>query len=356
MPKRHRGNRMSRLVIAGGGTGGHLYPGVAVAEYVKQFGVDSFFIVSKRGLERKVLTDLGYPFYEQSETPLNGVSAFRKVKSVFMLMKEVARCHRLLKKDDKLLLTGGFVSAAAALVGSMKGIEMYLHEQNSVMGMTNRKFAGSCEKVFLSFPDTKKAVGKTTVTGNPVRAMFKNIPMKEEAGKNILILGGSQGSRFINTQVAEAAKSLLEAGFTIRHQAGGKLLGETMEKYNGLGITPDERLQVTGYIDDVAEALEWADVVIARSGSGTVFEVMNAKRAAIYIPFALSADEHQLYNAKFAEEQGVAKVLTEDDAKPEALAGMVKSISLNYDSYKTALKNLKTYESVELIAGGMNIG
>jgi UDP-N-acetylglucosamine--N-acetylmuramyl-(pentapeptide) pyrophosphoryl-undecaprenol N-acetylglucosamine transferase len=347
---------MSRLVIAGGGTGGHLYPGVAVAEYVKQFGVDSFFIVSKRGLERKVLTDLGYPFYEQSETPLNGVSALRKVKSVFMLMKEVARCHRLLKKDDKLLLTGGFVSAAAALVGSMKGIEMYLHEQNSVMGMTNRKFAGSCEKVFLSFPDTKKAVGKTTVTGNPVRAMFKNIPMKEEAGKNILILGGSQGSRFINTQVAEAAKSLLEAGFTIRHQAGGKLLGETVEKYNGLGITPDERLQVTGYIDDVAEALEWADVVIARSGSGTVFEVMNAKRVALYIPFALSADEHQLYNAKFAEEQGVAKVLTEDDAKPEALAGMVKSISLNYDSYKTALENLKTYESVELIAGGMNIG
>jgi len=347
---------MSRLVIAGGGTGGHLYPGVAVAEHVKQFGVDSFFIVSKRGLERKVLTDLGYPFYEQADTPLNGVSVLRKIRSVFMLMKEVARCHSLLKKNDKLLLTGGFVSAAAALVGSMKGLEMYLHEQNSVMGMTNRKFAASCEKVFLSFPDTKKAVGKTTVTGNPVRAMFKDIPMKEEAGKNILILGGSQGSRFINTQVAEAAKSLMDAGFTIRHQAGGKLLAETMEKYNGLGITPDERLQVTGYIDDVAEALEWADVVIARSGSGTVFEVMNAKRVALYIPFALAADEHQLYNAKFAEEQGVAKVLTEDDATPEALAGMVKSISLNYDSYKTALKNLKTYDSVELIAGGMNIG
>lgn len=347
---------MSRLVIAGGGTGGHLYPGVAVADYVKQFDVDSFFIVSRRGLERKVLTDLGYPFYEQAETPLNGVSIFRRVKSVFLLMKEVARCHRMLKKDDKLLLTGGFVSAAAALVGSMKGVEMYLHEQNSVMGMTNRKFAGSCEKVFLSFPDTKKASGKTIVTGNPVREMFKNIPMKEEAGKNILILGGSQGSRFINTQVAESAKALMDAGFTIRHQAGGKLLEETLGKYNELGITPDERLQVTGYIDDVAEALTWADVVIARSGSGTVFEVMNAKRVALYIPFAKAADQHQLYNAKFAEEQGVAKVLTESEAKPEALIGMIKSITLNYDSYKSAMENLKTYDSAKLIAGGMKIG
>jgi len=347
---------MSRLVIAGGGTGGHLYPGIAVADHVKQFGVESYFIVSNRGLERKVLSGLGYPFYEQSETPLNGVSSLRKIKSVFLLMKEIAKCYRRIKKSDKLLLTGGFVSAAAALVGSMKGVEMYLHEQNSVMGLTNRKFAGGCEKVFLSFPDTKRVVGKTLVTGNPVRAMFKDIPLKEEAGKNILVLGGSQGSRIVNTQVAESAEALMEAGFTIRHQAGVKLLGETMEKYRELNLNPSEQLMVTGYIEDVAEALEWADIVIARSGSGTVFEVMSAKRVALYIPFAKAADEHQLYNAKFAEDKGVAKVLTEDEVSPEALTGMVKSIALNYENYKTALKNLETYESVELISGGMNIG
>ena len=347
---------MSRLIIAGGGTGGHLYPGIAVAEYVKQFGVEPFFIVSKRGLERRVLTELGYSFYEQSETPLNGVNVLRKIKSVFMLMKEVAKCYSLIKKDDKVLLTGGFVSAAAALVGSMKGVEMYLHEQNSVMGLTNRKFAGGCEKVFLSFPETQKAAGKTAVTGNPVRAEFRSIEPKEQMEKNVLILGGSQGSRFVNTQVVQAAESLLADGFTIRHQTGGKLLDETLKMYSEQGLEPDEKLTVTGYIDDVAENLKWADIVIARSGSGTVFEIMNASRLALYIPFAYSADDHQFYNAKYAEDKGVAKVLTEKEAKPEAVTDMVKSFALNYENYRTALDKLETYDSVKLIAGGMNIG
>ncbi|PLX66045.1 MAG: UDP-N-acetylglucosamine--N-acetylmuramyl-(pentapeptide) pyrophosphoryl-undecaprenol N-acetylglucosamine transferase [Denitrovibrio sp.] len=347
---------MSRLVIAGGGTGGHLYPGIAVADYVKQFGVDSFFIVSNRGLERRILSELGYPFYEQSETPLNGVSFMRKVKSVFLLMKEIAKCYRILKKSDKLLLTGGFVSAAAALVGSMKGVEMYLHEQNSVMGLTNRKFAGSCEKVFLSFPDTKKVVGKTFVTGNPVREQFRNIPVKEVMEKRILVLGGSQGSRFVNNQVAEASESLLKAGFIIRHQTGGKLLDETLEKYRSLGLEISEKLEVTGYIDDVAENLKWADIVIARSGSGTIFEITNARRLALYIPFAYASDEHQFHNAKYAEKKGVAKVLTEEEAKPETLVGMVKSFALNFENYQAALNKLEIYDSVELISGGMNIG
>ncbi|PLX68673.1 MAG: UDP-N-acetylglucosamine--N-acetylmuramyl-(pentapeptide) pyrophosphoryl-undecaprenol N-acetylglucosamine transferase [Denitrovibrio sp.] len=345
-----------RLVIAGGGTGGHLYPGIAVADYVKQFGVETYFIVSKRGLERKVLEPLGYPFYEQSETPLNGVNVFRKVKSMFLLMKEIAKVYTRIKKGDKLLLTGGFVSAAAALVGSMKGVEMYLHEQNSVMGLTNRKFAGGCEKVFLSFPDTKMVAGKTMVTGNPVRAEFQGIEPKETMEKNVLILGGSQGSRFVNNQVAEAAQSMIDAGFTIRHQTGGKLLDETLDKYKELDVELSDKLTVSGYIDDVAENLKWADIVIARSGSGTVFEVTNSKRLALYIPFAQAADDHQLYNAKFAEDKGVAKVLEEKDVKPESLIGMVKSFSLNYEVYKSSLEKVEIYDSVKLIAGGMNIG
>jgi UDP-N-acetylglucosamine--N-acetylmuramyl-(pentapeptide) pyrophosphoryl-undecaprenol N-acetylglucosamine transferase len=347
---------MTRLIIAGGGTGGHLYPGIAVAEYVKQFGVECFFIVSKRGLERKVLTELGYRFYEQSETPMNGVSFMRKIKSVFMLMKEVAKCWVLIRKDDKLLLTGGFVSAAAALVGSMKGVQMYLHEQNSVMGLTNRKFAGGCEKVFLSFPETKKSAGKTVVTGNPVREEFRNIEMKKEIGRNILVLGGSQGSRFVNNLTAESAKTLLAEGFSIRHQTGVKLLDEAIEKYRSLGLEPEKgRLEIDGYID-VAENLKWADIVIARSGSGTVFEILNAHRLALYIPFAYAADDHQMHNAKYAAAQGVAEVMIEKEAKPEILIGHLKSFLLNNESYMEALAKVKTYNSAELIAGGMNIG
>lgn len=347
---------MSRLVIAGGGTGGHLYPGIAVADYVRQFGVESYFMVSKRGLERKVLSQLDYPFYEQSEVPLNGVSTLRKIKSVFLLMKEIAKCYRILKKDDVLLLTGGFAAAAPALVGNMKGLKMYLHEQNSVMGLTNRKFAGGCEKVFLSFPHTENVVGNTMVTGNPVREVFTGKEPKESMDKKIFILGGSQGSRFVNELVVESAQKLLEAGFSIKHQTGGKLYDETIEKYELSGLKPSDALEVSGYIDDVAGELEQADIVIARSGSGTVFEVTNSKRLAVYIPFASAADNHQLYNAKFAEEQGVAKVLEEKDAKPETLIGMLKSFNNDYDNYKSSLEKVTTYESAKLIAGGMNIG
>jgi len=347
---------MGRLVIAGGGTGGHLYPGIAVADYVKQFGVESFFMVSKRGLEKRILTDLDYPFYEQSEVPLNNVSIFRKIKSVFLLMKEIAMCYRLIKKDDTLLLTGGFAAAAPALVGNMKGIKMYLHEQNSVMGLTNRKFAGGCDKVFLSFPETLNAKGDTLVTGNPVRDSFKGKSPKSEMSGNILVLGGSQGSRFVNNLVAEAAEKLIEDGFTIKHQTGAKLYDEASEKYKSLGLEGSDRLIVSGYIDDVASELEWADVVIARSGSGTVFEVTNAKRLAVYVPFAGAADDHQYHNGKFAQEQGVAKVMKEDEASADSLIGMVKSFRNDYESYRASLDKVKIFDSVELIAGGMNIG
>lgn len=346
-----------RIIIAGGGTGGHLYPGIAVAQYLKEHtDIDCFFIVSDRGLERRVLTELGFDFYEQKETPLKGVSMTTRIRSMFRLMKELWVCYALIKRHDIVLLTGGFASAAAGLVAVMKGLRLYMHEQNSVMGFTNKLLAGCCDKVFLSFPDTINAQGNTVVAGNPVRKEFTQIKEQTDIKKRILILGGSQGSRIVNNLVADSATTLISKGWSITHQTGGALFEETVKKYENNGLKENESLKICGYIDNVAEALENADVVIARSGSGTVFEVTNAGRYAIYVPFAKAADNHQFFNAKFAEGQEIAKVVTEDCANVEKIVEAIEDYEKNSDLYIEKLKSVKTYKSTEIIAGGMNIG
>lgn len=346
-----------RLVIAGGGTGGHLYPGIAVAEYLKKHSdIEIFFIVSDRGLERRVLTELGYKFYEQKETPLKGVSMMTRIRSMFRLMKEITVCYRLVKRHDIVLLTGGFASAAAGMIAVMKGLRLYMHEQNSVMGFTNKMLAGCCDKVFLSFPETLNAQGNTVVAGNPVREEFTKVGQKTEGGKRILVLGGSQGSRIVNNLVADAAPALTAMGWCITHQTGGALFDETVKKYENSGLKDNEAVKICGYIDNVAEALKQADVVIARSGSGTVFEVTNAGRYAVYVPFAKAADNHQFFNAKYAEGQEIAKVVTEDCANVEKIIEAIEDYDKNSDLYIEKLKKAKIYKSAEIIAGGMNIG
>ena len=345
-----------RLIIAGGGTGGHLYPGIAVAQFLKDKNIDCYFIVSDRGLEKKVLTGLGYEFYEQKQTPLKGVSMGVRVRSVFRLMREIAVCYRLIKRHDMVLMTGGFASAASGLIAIMKGLRLYMHEQNSVMGFTNRLFAGCCDRVFLSFPKTINAQGNTVVAGNPVRDEFTHVAPVAKGKKSILVLGGSQGSRIVNNLVCEAAPVLIERGYTIVRQTGGALLEETEEKYRLKGLLGSEKLKVADYIEDVAKAVENADVVIARSGSGTVFEVTNAGRFAIYVPFAKATDNHQFFNAMYAEKQGIAKVLTEETVSAEKIIETVEDYEKNSDLYIERLQNATKYKSAEIIAGGMNIG
>ncbi|WP_022852003.1 UDP-N-acetylglucosamine--N-acetylmuramyl-(pentapeptide) pyrophosphoryl-undecaprenol N-acetylglucosamine transferase [Limisalsivibrio acetivorans] len=347
---------MSRLLIAGGGTGGHLYPGIAVAEEVKDRVDEILFLVTDRGLERRILSERGYSFIEQRQTPLKGTGVLRRISSLMGLGMEFFRMLGVVKRGDKVLLTGGFASAAPAAAALVKGAELYLHEQNSVMGLTNKAFARFCRKVFLSFEETKEAKGRTVWTGNPVRKELAAFAPKERSPEVILVLGGSQGSRFINTLVAKASPMLMEEGYTIVHQAGLKLLDETKLMYEENGVDPDrypERIVLKGYINDMVEEYSKADIIIARSGSGSVFETVYSRRPAVFIPLKASADNHQLYNARYAEKLGVARVLEEDGAEPARLLEILHS--LNSPEVFKSLSEVKYMRSAEMIAGGMNI-
>lgn len=342
-----------KLVIAGGGTGGHLYPGIAVAERVSELGIDVLFMVSGRGIEKEVLSKLGYKFVEQDVTAFKGEGLGGKLKALLKLKKAANEASGYIDRGDKILLMGGFAAAPVAVAASMKKADIHIHEQNSVMGLVNRMMSTQAKRIFLSYKPTLKAPDRSIFTGNPVRKELREGDIKAEMQKKILVLGGSGGSRKINTVVASCAKVLIEKGYTIRHQTGKKLYDETVEAYDKMAL--HDSVELTSYIDDMAEAYREADIVVARAGSGTIFEVTYAKRPAIYIPFAKAANNHQFFNAKVMKDHGYAELFEEKDLTPESLIEMIESMLTDVSKYNKPLSFVEPLDSADLIVRGMGL-
>jgi len=345
-----------KVILAGGGTGGHLYPGIAVAEELMKKEVEVLFLVSDRGIDRKILSSLKYNFVEQHATALKGKGVIDKIKSLCNLIKCVFESVKVIDREDKVLLLGGFAAASAGFAAVLKRADMYIHEQNSVMGFTNRFFARFAEKVFLSFEDTQKGRGKIEVTGNPVRKEIRNIKTKKNLEKNILVLGGSQGSRLINNVAADSFIKLRDEGVNVVHQTGENLFEETVKRYTVNGINVDNgNVTIVKYIDDMKSALEWCDVIVARAGSGTVFEIMSAKRPAILIPLRIAADNHQYFNALYFKRRGFGTLLLEDSFDAKSLVGCINEIFDNYDKYREKLESFENRNVAKLITEKMGI-
>ncbi|MDR2104698.1 MAG: UDP-N-acetylglucosamine--N-acetylmuramyl-(pentapeptide) pyrophosphoryl-undecaprenol N-acetylglucosamine transferase [Deferribacteraceae bacterium] len=329
-----------KLIIAGGGTGGHLYPGIAVAERLKD-KVPLLFLVSERGIEREVLSKLGYDFVEQKVSVFAGEKMFGKVKALSKLVKQSHAVSGYIKKGDKVLVLGGFAGAPAAMAGILKRNEVYIHESNSVMGTLNRWLASQAAKVFTAYSKTLHAPARSICVGNPVRSSFFGIEANTERGKNILVIGGSNGARIINQTVVKAAKTLLEDGYSITHQTGKTLEDETRALYKAELKQEYENLRVLPFIDDMAQELKWADMVAARAGSGMLFEAMAAKRPGIYIPFAAAAQNHQFHNAKYMVDSGFGRLITEDRLSAAALIKEIDKMYIELTTYGLNFAHLK---------------
>lgn len=207
-----------KVIFAGGGTGGHLYPAVAISEQLKKNNINYYFMVSDRGIERNILRPLNCQFEEQKVSAYMNQSVTGKIKALFNMIKATGRALKVVQKGDKVILTGGFAAAPSAIAAVLKGCDLYLHEQNSVMGLVNRIFARFSKKVFLSFENTKNAKGSLIVTGNPVREVFYNTAPKKDYTGRLLILGGSQGSRKINKLISSSIDEIMSLGFNVTHQ------------------------------------------------------------------------------------------------------------------------------------------
>lgn len=338
-----------KVVFAGGGTGGHLYPAIAISEQLKKHNINYYFMVSDRGIERNILRPLNCQFEEQKVSAYMNQSITGKIKAVFNMIKATGRALKVVQKGDKVILTGGFAAAPSAIAAILKGCDLYLHEQNSVMGLVNRIFAKFSKKVFLSFENTKNAKGRLVVTGNPVREVFYNKAPKKDYTGHLLILGGSQGSRKVNKLIASSIDEIMSLGFNVTHQCGAKLYDETKEMYGSKLEEYKDRLILKAYIENAVDEMGKADIIVSRSGAGAVFEIKALRCPAIYIPFAGASENHQYFNALEEKNKGCCIILEEDKADTAALKEALNEIKDNIAFYRANLEKSPVQKSSEII-------
>lgn len=314
------------VVVAGGGTGGHVFPGLAVARELKAREVDVHWLGARRGLEAELVPERGLPI---TLVDLEGMQARRPAaaaRAVALLPRAVATAVRTLLELQPLAVVGvgGYASTAGLAAAGLLGVPIVLQEQNSIPGWTNRFLAPFADLICCGFEDAVAAFPSMPAewTGNPVRADFFDVPDVAPGPRpRLLVLGGSQGSLFLNRILPQALPILIAGGFDleVRHQAGVRWAEVVRTAYNDLKI----EATVTAFLAQPWQALAAADLVVARSGALTVSELAAAGRAALLVPFAAAAGNHQEFNARSLEGAGGAVVLTEADASPGRVAAVM---------------------------------
>jgi UDP-N-acetylglucosamine--N-acetylmuramyl-(pentapeptide) pyrophosphoryl-undecaprenol N-acetylglucosamine transferase len=318
-----------RVVVAGGGTGGHIFPGLAVATELQSLGVEVHWLGARRGLEAELIPERNLPLTLVDLEGIQARSPAAAARAVTLLPRAVTTAVRTLLELEPLAVVGvgGYASAAGLVAAGLLGVPMVLQEQNSIPGMTNRFLAPWADLVCCGFADAVAHFPSLPAewTGNPVRHHFFEIEAVEPHDPpRLLVLGGSQGSLFLNRILPRALAILQTEGMVleVQHQTGGRWSEVVKTSYFDLGIEAD----VSAFLAEPWRSLGEADLVVARSGALTVSELAAAGRGALLVPFASAAGNHQEYNARSLEKAGGAVVLTEDEANPASLAEVLGGI------------------------------
>jgi UDP-N-acetylglucosamine--N-acetylmuramyl-(pentapeptide) pyrophosphoryl-undecaprenol N-acetylglucosamine transferase len=314
-----------RLLVGAGGTGGHLYPAIAVAERFRDLvpGAEVIFVGTERGLESRIVPAAGFPLELTRAAPLRGGSIGRKLRGVAGLFLGLLDSARLLKRLEPSVVmgVGAYVSGTLLLAAALKGFPTLLLEPNAEPGLANRWLAPFVREAACAWEETTRYFGKKgVVTGNPVRREIASVrPLGPQTPQRmrVLIFGGSQGSAALNRAVAESLSILAPELHRLEwvHQTGPRDLAAVSEAYARHSV----RAQVVPYIDRMHEAYEAADLVVARAGATTCAELACAGRGAILVPLAL-AGGHQETNAEMMVRAGAARQLRESELSPERLA------------------------------------
>ena len=316
---------MSAVAIAGGGTGGHLFPGLAVAEELARAGADVSWLGARRGLEATRVPQAGIPLRLLAVT---GAAARSKAAQAAALLRvlpaTVQAAAYLLRRDVRAVLAvGGYASVPGALAAGMLGLPAVLQEQNAVPGVANRFLAPWCSVIACGFQAALAAFASLPAhwTGNPVRAEFFSVPEPPDQPLTVLVIGGSQGSAFLNATLPAALAEMTPAALRphVIHQAGPRHEDEVRARYASAGVAA----QVLGFIEHPAEAMARAALVVSRAGALTVCELAAARRAALLVPFAAAAGAHQLANARAYVAVGAAELLEETEATPKRVSALL---------------------------------
>ena len=319
-----------RVLIAAGGTGGHIYTGIAVAQEILRRDADSKvrFVGTARGLETRLVPQAGFELSLIDSAGLKNVGRIAQMRGVVLLPKSFLSALNLIRqfKPDVVVGAGGYVSGPVVLMAAMTNRRTLVMESNALPGWTNRVLARFVDGAAVSFEQALPFFrGKAVVTGNPVRREFFEIPPKHrEPGKfSLLIFGGSQRARAINEGMIAALPSLssLKSNLRIKHQTGPADLEKVKAAYDAAGW--NEQVEVRSYIDNMMADFAAADLVICRAGATTTAELIAAGKASIMIPFPFAADDHQRKNAEALEAAGASRMILQQDLNGERLANEI---------------------------------
>jgi UDP-N-acetylglucosamine--N-acetylmuramyl-(pentapeptide) pyrophosphoryl-undecaprenol N-acetylglucosamine transferase len=322
-----------RVLIAAGGTGGHIYPGIAVAQEIMRRDANSKvqFVGTARGLETRLVPQAGFELSLIESAGLKNVRLGARLKGIAVLPKSFFATRKLLRQfqPDVVVGAGGYVSGPVVLTAALGNRPTLVMESNALPGWTNRMLARFVDRAAVSFEQALPYFrGKAKVTGNPVRREFFEIPRKQsEPGKfSLLVFGGSQGARAINEAMVAALPRLkaIPIDLRIKHQTGPADFEKVQAAYVAAGWR--ERADVRSYIDNMMADFAAADLVLCRAGATTTAELIAAGKASIMVPFPFAADDHQRKNAEALEAAGAARMILQQELSGDRLAAEIEKL------------------------------
>lgn len=325
-----------KVLIMAGGTGGHVYPALAVAERLRAHGNEVIWLGVRQGLEADLVPRAGIPICYVKVSGLRGKGVFNWLAAPFRLLVALVQSMLIIGRSRPrvVLGMGGFVSGPGGLAAWLLRRPLLIHEQNAIPGLTNRLLSRLAKRVLEAFPGTFAEHHAAVHTGNPLRPELTNIiePERRLAGRvgalRLLILGGSQGAVSLNEVVPSAIAGLAErANIEVRHQSGKRNFAGARDAYESNHVN----VELIPFIEDMGEAYQWADLVVGRAGAMTVCELAAVGAASILVPFPFAVDDHQRANARFLSDVGAALVIPEDRLTPDYLGRTLEELYLARD-------------------------
>lgn len=342
-----------RIMIMAGGTGGHVFPALAVAHCLQEAGHEVSWLGTKKGIEARVVPEANIEIDWLSVTGLRGKGILSLFKAPFMLLQACWQASKIIRQrnPDVVLGLGGFASGPGGLMSWVHGKPLVIHEQNRVPGTTNRLLKRIAVRVLEAFPNSFGAESKANFTGNPLRKeLLEGIAERTKVGANVLVVGGSLGASILNETVPFALKELqAELAINVIHQAGSTTLEKAITNYATAGVKADVR----SFIDDMKAAYQWADIVICRAGAMTISELAIMGLPSILVPLPHAIDDHQTKNAQYLADDGAAVLMSQSTLTPEALANTLRTLLSNPEQLIKMSKKAKLLskpEATQLVA------
>ena len=323
------------ILVMAGGTGGHVFPALAVAECLRQRGENIVWLGTRSGIEARVVPAADFAIEWLSVQGLRGKGVVTLIMAPFRLLRACWQALWLLRRirPKAVLGMGGFVSGPGGLMAWILRIPLFLHEQNSIVGLTNRILSRFAVRNYTAFPDAASSLPRSECIGNPVRASLASIESPKtrlqsriEAPLQLLVIGGSLGAAALNSIVPQAAACLdRDQRPVIKHQCGEKHLQVCQQNYRQAAVDAE----VVSFIDDMQQAYAWADLVVCRAGALTISELTAVGLASLLIPFPYAVDNHQYHNARYLEQNNAAQILDQAELSAESLALKLKFFQQN---------------------------